>query len=126
MPVWRNRNAHQFRIYEGGLNFEIRTMGQELLISLTGALDADMLTLLQASVAPRLSQRGRRVVLDGSRLDHLDYRVVPRLLDWHVMLKSFQHELLLADWSNYHKTILLLGCRDVSSLMPMTHRRVAV
>jgi ABC-type transporter Mla MlaB component len=125
MPVKRNRSAHQFQILEGGLDFEIRTMGQEILISLTGTLDADMLLRLKASCSPHLWQRGRQVILDGSRLDHLDYRAVTGLLEWHEYLKSFRHNLLLADWTPYHKTILLLGCRDFANLMPMT-RRLAV
>lgn len=95
-----------FEVLDGGVDFEIRERGATVWITLSGVLDAERLAPLMRRVVPLLHRRGRRVVLDGRRLMHLDYRCVPQLLAWSDGLRAFDHQLLLYGWNAYLRAIL--------------------
>jgi anti-anti-sigma regulatory factor len=88
------------------LDLEIRERGATVWVALSGVLDAARLALLTRRITPLLQRRGRRIVLDGRRLVHLDYRCVPRLLAWSQGLCAFDHQLLLYGWNAYLRAIL--------------------
>ena len=97
-----------FEVLDGGLDFEIRERGATVWVALSGVLDAARLAQLTRRVSPLLHHRGRRVVLDARRLQHLDYRCVPALLAWSDGLRAFDHQLLLYGWNAYLRAILLV------------------
>jgi len=108
MPRDATRTSTRFEVLDGGMELEIRERGATLWVALSGILDGPRLEQVVQQVAPRLTRRGRRIVLDGSRLLHLDYRAVPRLIAWHDALRPFQHQLFLSGWNAYLKAILLV------------------
>jgi hypothetical protein len=59
-------------------------------------------------VAPRLTQRGFRIYLDGANLTHLDFRATQGLLAWNRKLRDFHHTLYLRGWNDYLKAILVM------------------
>ena len=126
MSESRARNGQSLRILEGGLDFEIRTTGQDIRVSLSGTLDRGMLDRIRNALVSRLNARGFRVILDGSGLEHVDYRAARDLLSWNGALKSFGHELSLSGWSAYHKTILLLGYHNVDNTQRPLGGRVSI
>ncbi|MEZ4388460.1 MAG: STAS domain-containing protein [Candidatus Krumholzibacteriia bacterium] len=86
----------------------ITVRGRTVRIHLVGILDRDgAARLIQA--ANRALMGGRAmVVLDASRLAHLDYRCVPMLVRWNRGLASFGHRLVLERWSPYLQAILAM------------------
>jgi anti-anti-sigma regulatory factor len=98
----------EFEVLDGGTSFELRERGATIWVALYGVLDAQRWEQLESRLSPLLTRRGRRVVLDGRRLFHLDYRAVRPLLVWHRTLRPFGHQLVLAGWSAYLKAILCL------------------
>lgn len=109
MPRELTRRPERFQILQGELGFDIHEQGTAVRVALFGVLDSDGLEQLVRRVTPRLRRRGRKVVLDGSRLEHVDYRAVPSLVAWNHVLRSFDHTLMLSDWNSYLKSILLVG-----------------
>ena len=109
MPRESTRRTPRFSLLEGGLDFEVQERGPVLRVTLSGELDRERLARLRRRIAPRLVRRGRRIVLDGHGLRHVDYRAVSALLAWHRQLRAFGHDLLLARWNGYLRTILVLG-----------------
>jgi anti-anti-sigma regulatory factor len=87
---------------------EIRQNERAVWVTLSGILDRAGVEKLIARVTPRLDQRGRRIVLDGSRLVHLDYRATGALVAWNRRLKAFHHQLYLHGWSDYLKAIVVM------------------
>lgn len=87
---------------------EIRQNERAVWVTLSGILDRAGVEKLIARVTPRLDQRGRRIVLDGSRLIHLDYRATGALVAWNRRLKAFHHQLYLHGWSDYLKAIVVM------------------
>lgn len=112
MPRESTRWTPCLTLLEGGIDFEVQERGSILRVTLLGELDRDTVVRLKRWIAPRLVQRGRRIVLDGRQLHHVDYRAVAPLIAWSDQLRGYGHQLLLSGWSTYLKTILLLG--DVS------------
>ncbi len=108
-PREATRRSARFEVLDGGLDFEIREQGETVWVALSGVFDAGRFRELRRRIAPVLRLRGRRLVLDGRRLLHLDYRCVPDLLAWHDSLRSFNHQLLLYGWNAYLKAILAIG-----------------
>lgn len=90
------------------LNIQIRQVDRTVWVTLSGILDQPGMQQLVARVAPVLRETGCRVILDGERLTHLDYRVTRSLLRWHRNLKQFGHQLYLRRWSGYLQAILLV------------------
>lgn len=105
-PRETTRQSVRLEVLDGGLEFEIRERGATVWVSLSGALDGERLAELKRRVRPCLQCRERRLVLDGRRLLHLDYRCVTALLAWNDDLRSFSHQLLLYGWSSYLRAIL--------------------
>lgn len=87
---------------------QIRQNERAVWVTLSGILDRAGVEKLIARVAPHLDRRGRRVVLDGSRLSHLDYRATGVLIAWNRRLKAFHHQLYLHGWSDYLKAIVVM------------------
>ncbi len=108
-PGEATRRSVRFEVLDGGLDFEIRERDETVWVALSGVFDAARLAELKRRVSPVLRARGRRLVLDGRRLLHLDYRCVPALLAWHDSLRSFNHQLLLYGWNAYLRAILAVG-----------------
>ncbi len=109
MPRELTRRPDRFQILQGELGFDIHEQDKVVRVTLSGILDRSGLADLVRCVSPRLCSRGRTVVLDGRRLDHIDYRAVPALVAWNKAMRTFDHSLLLSDWNSYLKTILLVG-----------------
>lgn len=115
MPRESTRRTPRLTLLEGGSTFEIQERGSVLRVALLGVLDRERLQALRRRVAPLLVQRGRRIVLDGHSLRHVDYRVAADLRHWNEQLKSYGHALLLAGWSPYLRTLLTLGDTPVAA-----------
>ena len=109
MPRELTRQEPQLRIVNGGLDYEIIDCGNSVRVVLSGSFDLIQLGSVINKIKPHLIQRNRRLILDGSELSHVDYRIIGTLTSWNALLCSFGHKLLLANWSNLHKTILLVG-----------------
>jgi anti-anti-sigma regulatory factor len=109
MPGESTRRQPNLHVLQGGQRFEIRQHEGVVRVALTGILDRETLQRVMQAVAPRLCRRGQRVVLDGNRLEHLDYRAAGELFAWNRALSDFGHALRLAGWRPYLKTILLLA-----------------
>ena len=77
-------------------------------VALSGILDEAGVVELAAQTARHLRDRGLRIVLDGSRLVHLDYRATRLLIQWNRQLRRFHHQLYLLDWNDYLKAILCM------------------
>jgi ABC-type transporter Mla MlaB component len=92
----------------GVLDFTVSQHGRAVWVSLSGVLDRDGIDRLVRRVHPLLTGREAEVVLDGSRLLHVDYRAVRLLVQWHRSLKAFGHQLWLARWSRYLQAIVSL------------------
>jgi hypothetical protein len=90
------------------MEIEIRHSERAVWVSLSGIMDRQGVEKLISRVAPRLATRGCRIILDGSRLTHLDYRATHGLLGWNRKLRDFRHQLLLHRWSDYLKAILVM------------------
>ncbi len=112
----RAPRSAELKVLKGGLAFEVHDQGRAVRVALSGILDRAGLDSLVRRVALLLHSRGRTVILDGRRLEHVDYRAVPALSAWNRALRSFGHSLLLSDWSGYLKTILLVG--DARAVKP--------
>jgi anti-anti-sigma regulatory factor len=129
MPRETTRQPPHLHLVKGGLDFEIREHDGDVRVALSGTLDRNQLSQLMRQTAPRLSRRGRRVILDGQALEHLDYRVVGDLMDWARDLRAFGHRLLLTEWSTYLRTILVVGARPgwpaISTAGPLVERHGA-
>jgi hypothetical protein len=106
MPRERIQRSVTCRVIDSGLDFEIRQQGAAVWIALFGILDRPRLVQLRRSLSPQLRRRGLRIVLDGRRLHHIDYRVVRELLAWNRQLRALDHRLFLFRWSNYLQAIL--------------------
>ncbi len=87
---------------------EIRQHDRTVRVSLSGILDRDGVERLISRVTPRLDRRGFRVILDGTRLTHLDYRATGALIAWNRRLGAFRHTLYLHGWSDYLKAIVVM------------------
>jgi anti-anti-sigma regulatory factor len=86
----------------------IRQNDKAVWVTLSGILDRAGMEKLIAGVAPKLNRRGVRIVLDGSRLSHLDYRATGALVAWNRRLRLFNHQLYLHGWSDYLKAIVVM------------------
>jgi len=87
-------------------DFTVR--GTTVRIHLAGVLDRSKLQDLMFRADGALLGRNRLVILDGSRLQHLDYRCVPTLVRWSRSLKTYGHRLHLAGWNQYLSAILAM------------------
>ena len=89
-------------------DLEIRHGERAVWVSLSGILDRDGVEQMIGRVAPRLTQRGLRIYLDGTNLTHLDFRATQGLLAWNRKLRDFHHTLYLKGWNDYLKAILVM------------------
>ncbi len=119
MPAETTRQLPHLQLLEGGLDFEIREHDEVVRVALSGTLDHDQLSRLKARLTARLPRRGRRIVLDGGALDHLDYRAVDALIAWARDLRTFGHRLSIVNWSPYLRAILALGGRPAGHAAPV-------
>jgi len=87
---------------------EIRQNDKVVWVTLSGILDRVGVERLISRVTLRLDRRGCRIVLDGSRLTHLDYRATGALIAWNRRLRAFHHQLYLHGWSDYLKAIVVM------------------
>jgi hypothetical protein len=92
----------------GRLEIEIRHQHRAVWVALSGILDRQGVERMISRVAPRLAGRGCRIILDGKRLTHLDYRATHGLLIWYRKLRDHHHKLLLQGWNDYLKAILVM------------------
>ncbi len=90
------------------LEVEVRQTDRTVRVTLSGSLDRAGVRRLVSRVAPMLLGRGWRIILDGSRLSHLDYRATSSLVMWNRQLRQFRHQLYLHGWSDYLKAILVM------------------
>jgi hypothetical protein len=90
----------------GALAFTIDQRDTAVWVTLSGVMDREGLARVVRRVDPLLTGRSRRVVLDGARLLHVDYRAVRDLVGWNDHLKPYAHQLRLARWSRYRHVIL--------------------
>ena len=87
---------------------EIRQNDKVVWVTLSGILDRVGVERLISRVTLRLERRGCRIVLDGSRLTHLDYRATAALIAWNRRMRAFHHQLYLHGWSDYLKAIVVM------------------
>ena len=87
---------------------EIRQNDKVVWVTLSGILDRVGVERLISRVTLRLERRGCRIVLDGSRVTHLDYRATGALIAWNRRLHAFHHLLYLHGWSDYLKAIVVM------------------
>ena len=90
------------------MEIEIRQNDKVVWVTLSGILDRVGVERLISRVTLRLERRGCRIVLDGSRLTHLDYRATGALIAWNRRLRAFHHQLYLHGWSDYLKAIVVM------------------
>jgi MFS superfamily sulfate permease-like transporter len=90
------------------LQIQVSHSEKTVRVSLSGTLDCVGVDKLISRVAPRLVSRGCRIILDGSRLTHLDFRATHSLIRWNRQLREFNHQLYLNQWSDYLKAILVM------------------
>ena len=95
------------------MEIKVRHTERAVWVSLSGILDRDGVERLISRVAPRLARRGCRIILDGTRLTHLDYRATHGLVAWNRKLRDHHHQLLLHRWSDYLKAILVMEDWDL-------------
>ncbi len=90
------------------LEIVVRHRERAVWVSLSGILDRQGVERMISRVSPRLAGRGCRIILDGKRLTHLDYRATGGLLEWNRKLRDHHHKLLLQGWNDYLKAILVM------------------
>ena len=90
------------------LEIEVRHGKRAVWVALSGILDRQGVERMISRVAPRLAGRGCRIILDGKRLTHLDYRATHGLIMWNRKLRDHHHQLLLHGWNDYLKAILVM------------------
>jgi anti-anti-sigma regulatory factor len=90
------------------LQIQVSQTERTVRVALSGTLDRQGVEKLISRVAPRLVSRGCRIILDGSRLTHLDFRATHSLVSWHRRLRAFNHQMYLQSWSDYLKAILVM------------------
>lgn len=101
------------------LEIEISRADMAVGVALSGVLDEEGLSRVIARVAPLLTGRGQRVILDGVRLKHMDYRSTRALIRWNRNLKQFGHTLYLKGWSDYLKAIICMEDWDRELGLPL-------
>ena len=94
--------------FPDSLQIRISQSERTVRVALSGSLDCDGVEKLISRVGPGLASRGFRVILDGSRLAHLDFRATRDLIRWNRRLRAFGHQLYLMDWNDYLKAILVM------------------
>ena len=90
------------------LQIQVSQSERTVRVTLSGTLDCAGVEKLISRVAPQLVSRGCRIILDGSRLAHLDFRATHSLVGWNRRLRDFNHQLYLRNWSDYLKAILVM------------------
>jgi ABC-type transporter Mla MlaB component len=97
------------QIAGSALTFAVEQQDRLIWITLSGILDREGLHRLARRAGASLAAPGCRVVLDGRRLAHVDYRVVERLADWRRRLARQGQQLELIGWSDYLRAILAVA-----------------
>jgi anti-anti-sigma factor len=100
------------------LEIRVRHKERTVWVALSGILDRDGVAALAGRVAPELAGRGCRVILDGTGLNHMDYRATDDLVAWNRQLRDYRHQLYLQGWSDYLKAILIMGNWDGDAGLP--------
>ena len=90
------------------LRIKVTIKERAVWVSLSGILDRRGVEGIIARVTPHLHDRGRRIVLQGDRLLHLDYRATRHLILWNRNLRQYGHRLFLQGWNEYLKAILCM------------------
>ena len=90
------------------LSIQVIQVDRTVRVTLSGILDQPGMELLATRVAPLLQDMGCRIILEGERLVHLDYRVTRSLIRWNNTLKQYRHQLYLQGWNDYLKAILCM------------------
>jgi MFS superfamily sulfate permease-like transporter len=111
------------------MDIEVRHTERAVWVALSGILDRQGMDKMISRVAPRLARRGCRIILDGTRLTHLDYRATHGLLAWNRKLRDHHHQLFLHGWSDYLKAILVMEDWDrelgAAPIEPSTWRHLS-
>ena len=108
MPRELTRQLDRQEATGSQLEITVRHTERAVWVSLSGILDRQGVQRMISRVAPRLSERGCRIILDGTRLTHLDYRATHGLLAWNRKLRDHHHQLFLHGWNDYLKAILVM------------------
>ena len=116
--VWQEATGSHLEILE----VEVRQKDRTVRVALSGTLDKQGVENLISVIGSRLPGRGCRIVLDGSRLMHLDYRATASLVAWNRHLRQFRHQLYLQGWNSYLKAILMMEDwdRELADRAPVT------
>jgi len=101
------------------LEIEVSRADSVVRVALSGILDEQGLEMIIGRVAPLLTGRGQKVILDGARLAHMDYRSTRALLRWNRNLRQFSHTLYLKGWNDYLKAILCMEDWDRELGLPL-------
>jgi hypothetical protein len=101
------------------LEIEVGRVDSAVRVTLSGILDEEGLQRVIGRVAPLLTGRGQRVILEGALLTHMDYRSTRALLRWNRNLRQFSHTLYLKGWNDYLKAILCMEDWDRELGLPL-------
>ncbi len=121
----REMTRQSLRQEAGGNYMDIEVSSKDMIVrvSLSGSLDQAGLERIIRKVAPKLSARGYRIIVDGSGLTHMDYRTTGSLIRWNRNLRQFRHQLYLQNWSDYLKAILCMEDWEQELGMPVGFNR---
>ncbi len=108
MPREMARQSVWIEAKSSNLSIQVQQKDRTVRVTLSGIFDQPGMQQLAARVAPVLAETGCRVILEGERLTHLDYRVTRSLIRWNRNLKQFRHQLYLQGWNDYLKAILCM------------------
>ncbi len=93
------------------IEFHERASGRIALLALHGWLDGAAVSPLGRTLDDLASQGMAHVLLDCSGLDHIDYRIVPALVERLVRFESRIGSLVVCGLSHYLRDLFrLAGC----------------
>lgn len=86
--------------------FELRHFNDILVMEVSGELGLKNVRQFDSVLNLALREEIARIVLDFSRLSHIDYKLVPHLLDRLIEVQCQGGELKVAGMNNYISNIL--------------------
>lgn len=79
-----------------------------IFLSLSGEIDEQTFKTLSTRLQKLLEEGQTSVVLDLSKVEHMNYKVVGELIDWQKRFQSYNGDIKLVNVSSYLYDILRL------------------
>lgn len=86
--------------------FELKQYSDVLVMGISGILNLNNVRQFDSVLNSALKKEGGRLVLDLSRLSHIDYKLVPHLVDKIIEIQCQGGEIRLASGNDYVSNIL--------------------